>query len=515
MLSVNTVNNKAQYPNSFCGSSNIKGQKLEYKKDEVSFTKNKSAGNDDNSKVGFLEGAKLVLGGAGNRIKDMFLYPLKHPLISAAAGIVTTATMCALPLIGISSVTGAAVLGVGFAALSTLNMAKNIKNAVKSYKENNNNELRKNLKEIGGSCVDIALSTRTFKKNIINIKNQFKYGKIGFRKDFANDFKNQKGIMKKLSSLNKSNAKINGEINKIAGIDALQKELKFSDEIKREYLKLYDIKDDKEFINQAYKRLTTDLGYRNNSKNNSPVLIFDTSTGKNYVAAYDVYSNSVCVNLENIENCSKNEILSCLRHELQHFQQKIDIERTRGLGLEKLSMQGKEKNNIWALEELEKNANFDGMSSEDIEIYKNSFKSALKHNEAIFAKNPKKEFINGNWHSNFDDFDPCMFNAKDRHNLFTNIRNIAKEQGEIKPGTKAAKKAQKMYNGYLNYTTAPYRKDCKNYFDYIKRLYRYYFNYNETDAGKHQNVITPFTNDIRVDAAVGTIHSLNMLSMNK
>lgn len=154
--------------------------------------------------------------------------------------------------------------------------------------------------------------------------------------------------------------------------------MKFSDEIKQEYLKLYDIKDNKDFINQAYNRLITDLKYKQNGKNNAPVLIFDTSKDKNYSAAYDMYTNSVCVNLENNKNSGKDIILSALRHELRHFQQKINIERTKGLGLEKLAMKYKKGNNIWALKELE-SADYSKITPEEAQAYKNFFKETLKN----------------------------------------------------------------------------------------------------------------------------------------
>ncbi len=514
MLNINRVDIRIQNYNNRQHSTAVRKPHLEYKCDKTFFCGNKTKNSDDDSKIGFIEGAGLFLGGACGRIKDMALFPLKHPVMAVTAGIITTGAMCTLPLMGISSVAGAAILGTGYAIFSAFNMIKNVKNAVQSFKENDNVKLRKDLKEIGASCVDAVISAKTFKNNIGNIKNQLKYGKIGFRKDFAEDFKNQKGLSKKISSLNESNKKINSQINKFAGIDGLQKELKFSDDVKQEYLKLYDIKDDKEFINKAYNRLTLDLGYNKGGKN-SPILIFDTSKDKNYIAAYDKYSNSVCVNLEQLEKCDRSRFVSILRHELQHFQQMIDIERTKGLGIEKLEMLGKKKNNEWALEELEKNCDFGAMAPEDIEVYKNAFKKTLKHPEAIFVKNPKKEFIDGSWYSNFNDSSPILLDSKDRYNLFNNIRKLANEQGEIKPYTKASRKARKLFNSALNYTEAPYRKDCKNYFEYMQKYLKYIFNYKEVNARHHETIAAPFAEDISTSSAIGALNIFNIQSLNK
>lgn len=485
--------------------------KLEYKADSISFSGKKNTGK----KVSLFEGAKLVLGGAKDRIKDLVLYPIKHPVETVITGAVTTLAMSALPLIGISTFTGAAALGVAFAAFGTFNMAKNVKNAVNDFKAEDNEKFIDDLRAIGGSCIDIALCAKSIKKNLSTLRHQFKYGKIALNKDLINDFKDKKKISEKLKTISNANSKINAQINKFAGIDNLQRELKFSDEIKQEYLKLYDIEDNEEFISQAYKRLTTDLGYRNAERNNAPILVFDTSTNKNYVAAHYLDGNMVIVNKKKIKLYDKNSILASLRHELQHFQQFIDIERTQNLGLEKMCMLEKDTNNKAALRELETNADFSSFTKEEAETYIRNFKEALKQPETTFVKNPKKEFMGGRWYSDFNSFDPIMLDSKDRRNLFTNIRRIAQEQGKIKPDTKAAKRTGRLFNGWINYSQAPYRKDCKNIFDYAVKFYKYYFNPMELDAQAAEETIIPFSLPVWSDFIFGAAYVNEIKSTKK
>ncbi len=513
MLNINPVSTKTADYSKYNNIAAKKVLNLEHKTDSVSFSGKKNA--EKKSKTGFFEGVKLVLGGAKDRIKDLVLYPIKHPVETIITGAVTTLAMSALPLIGISTFAGAAALGVAFAAFSTFNMAKNVKNAVGDYRAENDEKFRDDLRKIGGSCVDIALCTKSTKKNLRTLKHQFKYGKIALNKDLINDFKDKKKISEKLKTISSANSKINTQINKFAGIDKLQRELKFSDEIKQEYLKLYDIEDNEEFVSRAYKRLTTDLGYRNAKRNNAPVLVFDTSTDKNYIAAHDLNNNTIIINRKNAELYDKSNILASLRHELQHFQQHVDIERTQGLGLEKMYMLEKESNNQRALYELETNADFSSSTEEKAEAFIRNFKETLEQPETTFIKNPHKEFTDGKWHSDFSSYDPIMLNSKDRRNLFTNIRKIAQEQGEIKPGTKAAKRSKKLFDAYVNYSEAPYRKNCKNIFDYAVKFYKYYFNPMEVDAQLAEEVITPFSFYMWKDFIFGTAHVNKIKSTGK
>jgi len=519
LLSINPSGSEAIKFNNFINNPNsnlnIKRPNLKYEKDTVSFSAKKTKEKDPNSKVSFAEGAKLVLSGAAHRVKDMLLYPFKHPVSAIMTGALTSLAMCALPLIGISTTTGAAALGAAFGAFSIFNVAKNVKNAVSSHKENNNGQFRHDLKEIGASSVDLAFSARLLKRNLRTLRHQFKYGKIGLNKDLINDLRNQKGFSKKYKSINNANSKINAGINKYAGIDDLQRELKFSDDVKKEYLKLYDIEDNEEFASQAYKRLVTDLGYTESNRSYAPVLVFDTSENKNQVAAYGLDNNMVTVNIKNLKLYDKNGILGALRHELQHFQQMVDIERTQNLGLEKMQMFGKKANNKMALNELETNADLSSLTKEEAEAYIKSFKEMLEQPETTFTKNPRKEFINGRWYSDLTSYDPIMLNSKDRYNLFTNIRKIAEHQGKIKPRTKAGRKAKKFFNGYVNYTTVPPRKDCKNIFEYIVKYFKYTFNYMEIDARNAEYTITPVANGARSDCAVGTIFANGMKTANK
>ncbi|MBQ7450668.1 hypothetical protein IJS77_04560 [bacterium] len=133
-------------------------------------------------KVGFCEAAYLVFKGikdtAVNIVKSVVQHPIKTFLTMAA----TTAGLTILPFLGMSMATGGAVLAVGFGSLAIFNTAKNILAARKNLKNGNFDAMRKNLHNIGGNVVDLALTLPFMPKAIKHLKRNVP---LYFQKDLA------------------------------------------------------------------------------------------------------------------------------------------------------------------------------------------------------------------------------------------------------------------------------------------------------------------------------------------
>lgn len=127
--------------------------------------------------------------------------------VAVVAG--TAAAIAALPLIGVSSAVGASILAIGFAGVAVYNGIKHISNAVKHNKSGENNNLREDLKNIGGDGLDLALSVPFVPKGIKTVTNTLKYGpKIGLNAELLNGLKESKGINGVLQEFAKADLKI-------------------------------------------------------------------------------------------------------------------------------------------------------------------------------------------------------------------------------------------------------------------------------------------------------------------
>ena len=185
---------------------------------------------ENNSKITIKEGFELAGQGFLNRAKGIFSSIVKHPLQTAAIIGGTALGLSLLPLVGISMATGAAAMALGFAGIAVFNSAKDILKGLKDYKNGNNNELRKDLKNIGGDCLDLALSVPFIPKGIQQIKRQVKFSpKIRFNKELWGNVKNANGVFNKLKELSKGNVRITFNQNvKEMGLKT-PPELEFSD----------------------------------------------------------------------------------------------------------------------------------------------------------------------------------------------------------------------------------------------------------------------------------------------
>lgn len=174
------------------------------KADKVSF----SAVNKD-KKISFGEGVKLVTTGFFSKIGEMFKSIVKHPIRTIGTLVLTTVTLAALPLIGVSMATGASVLAVGFAAIAVAKAGKDIYKAVKHNKNKNYDAVRQDLRNIGGDSLDLALSLPFVPKAINQIKRQIRFApKLALNSELWNNIKETKGIGAKILELLKGNLKI-------------------------------------------------------------------------------------------------------------------------------------------------------------------------------------------------------------------------------------------------------------------------------------------------------------------
>lgn len=160
---------------------------------------------DKNKKISFSEGAKLIGEGFYNQAKDIVTGIFKHPIKTLATVGATTAGLMMLPLIGIPTAVGGAVMALGFGAIATAKMAVNTGKAIKHTQNGENDKAREDLKNIGKSGVDMALSLPFVPKAIKSVKEFAKYGKIGINQVALNEFKNAKGIVEKFKALNRAN----------------------------------------------------------------------------------------------------------------------------------------------------------------------------------------------------------------------------------------------------------------------------------------------------------------------
>lgn len=289
--------------------------------DECSF----QAKISQNKRVTFTEGTGLIFKGIGQKALDMVKTFITHPIKALGTIAVTAGVLMALPFIGIPTAAGASALAIVFAGFSALNMGKDILNAVKSSENGDNNELRNNLKNIGGSALDLALSLPFVPRAFKIIQNQVKYGKApAFNSALWENIKKQKNVMTKIKEVRTADSALIDNTNYLSGIDKLQKQLNFSDEIKQKYLDLRKYSG-KEFIEKAYAQMTEDLGYGKNA----PELEITKERNSVSTGGYYFERHKIVIN----EADSPVVLLRLIRHELQHFQQMVDFERAKGAGL--------------------------------------------------------------------------------------------------------------------------------------------------------------------------------------
>lgn len=220
----------------------------------------------------------------------MALAALKHPIKTLAVAGLTTAAIGALPLIGVSSATGAAVMALGFAGASVAKTTKDVVEAVKDGKEGRNDELREDLEDIGGDSADLAMSLPFVPKALKQVKRAFKFGPA--LKLNTQGFKN----IKNADSLN---AKMT-EYNKVKA-------------------------------NVEYETIANEMGL-----DVKPELTFKKFNLKRMGGAYDPATGELALSESFVNPNLKYErgkysLESAMRHELEHFNQVADVATVKGV----------------------------------------------------------------------------------------------------------------------------------------------------------------------------------------
>lgn len=163
---------------------------------------------DSNKKVSFGEGVKLFAKGFGNQVKDMVKGIVQHPIKTATTIGLTTGALLALPLVGIPTAVGGAVMAVGFATIGTIKMIGNTASGIK-HNRNGNGELARDCFEKAGSAgVDVALSAPFVPKGLKAIKDFVKFGKFGINASLLSELKSAKGLKGKIKLLKDANTEL-------------------------------------------------------------------------------------------------------------------------------------------------------------------------------------------------------------------------------------------------------------------------------------------------------------------
>ena len=191
------------------------------------------AAQTNNTKISFGEGVKLWGKGAVNQAKNAISAIVKHPLKTLAVMGGTTAALFALPLIGIPSAVGGAAMAIGFAGLAA---AKTITHAVqfsKNKRNGNYDAARDKLQQLGGDCLDLALSVPFVPKGIKEIKKFAKYGKVSVNTTALKGLVNEKGLKAKINVIKDANQEASrvmnynqaaeAELSKLTGITDAEK----------------------------------------------------------------------------------------------------------------------------------------------------------------------------------------------------------------------------------------------------------------------------------------------------
>ncbi len=174
----------------------------------------KFRGKNKEEKVSFSEGARLVLAGLWLKTEHLVSEVIKHPIKTLAIGAVTTGTLMALPLIGIPTAVGASAITITFGGLAIFRTGREIYSAVKNSKEEDNDGLRQDLKDIGGCTFDLAIALPFIPHSITNIKNQIKYSSgLSFNKKFWGNLRETKSFKNKYGEIKKMNANLANDAN--------------------------------------------------------------------------------------------------------------------------------------------------------------------------------------------------------------------------------------------------------------------------------------------------------------
>lgn len=271
--------------------------------------------------INFKEGLGIYANGFKNKLKNMASSIIKHPIKTAALVLGTTAVLSALPLIGISTIAAGSALALLYAGLAIGKTTYHTVKFVKNNKNENYNEARKNLEQMGGDTVDLALTLPFVPKAVKNVKDFAKFGKIGVNQELINNIKESKGIKAKFNTLKAGNLKITEDVNFRKEISSIAK----TEQDIAEYEAMRDLSNN-EFFSKAYSKITKDMGISDIAPN--PQL--SDNMQSNMLGGFNNAECSIEFNAQAIEKMKQSEIINIMRHELEHYKQFSDIARYKG-----------------------------------------------------------------------------------------------------------------------------------------------------------------------------------------
>lgn len=218
MITINTIspNNQTQF-----------GKKSNKIQHNTKTTKNLNT-NLNNKKISFSEGTELLFKGFVTQGREMLTSIIEHPVKTAAIIGGTTLGIMALPVIGVPTTVGGAVLAIGFAGIAAAKTLYHTALFAKNNHKGTYDIARTQLQQIGEDTFNLALSAPFAPKSITNIKNFSKYGKFEINSNLINNIKSSEKLSNKLKTLTNIDKELTRNIN-------------FQDAVDKEILKIQNI----------------------------------------------------------------------------------------------------------------------------------------------------------------------------------------------------------------------------------------------------------------------------------
>ncbi len=324
-----------------------------------SFVRQNASNQQANDKVSSKEALGLLCKGFVNKAVDIIKGVVTHPIKTVAALALTTGALFALPFVGVSVATGGAALVVGFGLMASVNTIRNTWKAYSNYKKDDNNELRKNLKDLGGNGFDLALTLPFLPKAISHLKRNvspYFQPKIMITND--NNANTVTTMEKYFGGTKETTVDAAGkivEVKKNSLFSQIMKEPTWEGKFK-----LLLQQDRRELfmseLNNAYRQTAKERGFVSPSDlecYNKPIEytikgkeVSTTANCGHVNTAVDASTprlNTATLYIENPSSKSLNEMITSIGHEHRHVEQFSQIVRTEGmenaLGEQCLSLQ--------------------------------------------------------------------------------------------------------------------------------------------------------------------------------
>lgn len=304
----------------------------------------KSRDNDFNPEksITIKEASTLFIKGAGSHIKNTLLAIIQNPIKTISSIALTSAGIAMLPFLGISMTVGLSALSLGFLALSSFSLTKNLLKSANDFKNKNYDDLRNDIKNTGADSVDMILNIPFAKGAVKLLNRQIKYGNIKVNTELFTKVKNAKTVNDKIINL-----------------------------MKEQYSLTYN-----QIVKERGIKVVPKLQFVHLNKNMSPVGGWSSSA-----ATVNIYENNMPFNLRNFSDIEERSakiylpyVKQCLSkikinnlspitdiaktfkdftnmafrkfnifsidnaisHELTHMEQYTTIARTKGLGIDEI-----------------------------------------------------------------------------------------------------------------------------------------------------------------------------------